>query len=62
MKLTDEQIRSPLWQALRKKYEGKLLIARKTNDSAKSEVDTAALRGRIIEIKEVLRLDPDWKE
>lgn len=62
MKLTDEQLRDPLWIALRKEYERKLLIARKTNDSHKSDVDTAALRGKIIEIKELLRLDPTWTE
>jgi len=62
MKLTDEQLRSPMWLALRKEYERKLSVARKTNDSAKSEVETAALRGKIIEIKELLRLDPTWTE
>lgn len=62
MKLTDEQLRSPMWLALRKEYERKLSVARKTNDSHKSDVDTAALRGKIIEIKELLRLDPSWTE
>ena len=62
MKLTDEQFHSPLWLSLRKEYERKLSIARKTNDSHKSEVDTAALRGKIVEIKELLRLDPSWTE
>lgn len=62
MKLTDEQLRNQLWQELRKEYERKLAIARKTNDSHKSDVDTAALRGRITEIKEFLRLDPTWTE
>ena len=62
MKLTDEQLSSPIWLALRKEYERKLAIARRTNDSHKSDVDTAALRGKIIEIKELLRLDPSWTE
>lgn len=62
MKLTDEQLRSPLWLELRKEYERKLSVVRKTNDSHKPEVDTAALRGKIIEIKEFLRLDPTWSE
>ena len=62
MKLTDEQLRDPLWLALRKEYERKLSIARKTNDAHKSDIDTASLRGRIIEIKELLRLDPTWTE
>lgn len=62
MKLTDEQLRSPLWLALRKEYESKLSTLRKTNDSHKSEPDTAALRGKIMMIKELLRLDPEWKD
>lgn len=62
MKLTEEQLRSPLWQELRKEYEGKLTTLRKTNDAHKSELDTAALRGKIVTIKELLRLDPDWKD
>ena len=62
MKLTDEQLRSPLWQELRKEYEGKLTPLRKTNDAHKSELDTAALRGKIVTSKELLRLDPDWKD
>ena len=52
MKLTDEQLRSPLWQELRKEYESKLSTLRKTNDSHKSEPDTASLRGKIMVIKE----------
>lgn len=62
MKLNDEQLRSPLWQGLRKEYEAKLATLRKTNDVHKSELDTAALRGKIVTIKELLRLDPDWKD
>jgi hypothetical protein len=62
MKLTDEQLRSSLWLALRKEYEGKLATLRRTNDSHKSELDTAALRGKIVTIKELLRLDPTWTE
>jgi len=62
MKLTDEQIRSPLWQALRKECEGKLTTLRKLNDAHKSDIDTASLRGKISVYKEFLRLDPDWKE
>ncbi len=62
MKLTDEQLRSPLWQELRKEYEAKLATLRKTNDAHKSELDTAALRGKIVTIKELLRLDPTWTE
>lgn len=62
MKLTEEQLRSALWRDLRKEYESKLATLRKTNDSHKSELDTAALRGKIVTIKELLRLDPDWKD
>lgn len=62
MKLTDEQLRSPLWVDLRKEYEAKLTTLRKTNDAHKSELDTAALRGKIMTIKELLRLDPSWTE
>lgn len=62
MKLTTEQLRNPLWQELRKEYEAKLATLRKINDQHKSEVDTATLRGKITMIKELLRLDPDWKE
>lgn len=62
MKLTEEQLRNPLWQELRKEYEDKLGKLRRTNDSHKNEVDTAALRGKIVVIKELLRLDPTWVE
>ena len=62
MKLTDEQLRSSLWLELRKEYEGKLATLRRTNDSHKSEADTSALRGKIVVIKELLRLDPGWTE
>ncbi len=62
MKLTDDQLRSSLWLELRKEYEGKLATLRRTNDSHKSELDTSALRGKIVVIKELLRLDPSWIE
>ncbi len=62
MTLNDEHLRSKLWQELRKEYEAKLVTLRKTNDSHKSELDTAVLRGKITAIKELLRLDPDWKD
>ena len=62
MKLTDEQLRSALWQELRKEYEGKLTTLRKINDQHKSEIDTAAIRGKITIIKELLKLDPTWIE
>lgn len=60
MKLTEEQLRDPLWQAIRKEYEAKLVMLRKQNDADKSDIETAKLRGKIIEIKELLRLDPEW--
>ena len=62
MKLTEEQLRSPLWQELRKEYERKLASKRKLNDNVTGEIETAKLRGEIKAIKEFLKLDPEWSD
>ena len=60
MKLTEEQLRSPLWQELRKEYERKLASMRKLNDNTTGEIETAKLRGEIKVVKGLLKLDPEW--
>ena len=62
MKLTEEQLRSPLWVELRKEYERKLTSKRKLNDNTTGEIETAKLRGEIKVIKEFLKLDPEWSD
>lgn len=62
MKLTPEQIRSPLWQQLRKEYESQLVMLRRQNDMFCPENMTSERRGKIALLKELLRFDPDWSE
>jgi hypothetical protein len=49
---------NPLWLAIRAHLETRLDALRVQNDAiAKTEVETAAIRGRIAQIKELLDLD-----
>ncbi len=62
MKLTEEQLRSPLWVELRKEYTAKLISMRKLNDTTMGEIETAKLRGEIKVVKGLLKLDPEWSD
>lgn len=59
MILTHEDKMNPLWRKLMKHWEGKLQLLREQNDAARTDLDTALLRGRIAEIKSVLDLNKD---
>lgn len=60
--LTPEELNSALWKKLRAHYENKLNITRRVNDQHNSIEETANCRGRLFTQKELLRLDPTWKE
>jgi hypothetical protein len=46
---------NPLWLALEKHFEERLVMLRARNDNPEiSEIETAALRGRIAEVKAIL--------
>lgn len=63
MKLQKHEIENPLWQRLKVHLGERLGELRAQNDNALNEVDTAQLRGRIKEIKQLLTLDePDVAE
>lgn len=55
--LSEEEKRNPLWTRLMKHFEERLQELRLMNDATRSEVDTANLRGKIAEIKELIRLN-----
>ena len=58
MNMTKAEIDSPLWKKLRAYFEEKLQRHRELNDnSTLNDLETARLRGRIAEIKDVLVLD-----
>lgn len=54
LKLDEQDKTSALWKKLVAYYEIRLDQLREKNDVPKSELKTAALRGRIAEIKEFL--------
>lgn len=54
LKLTLDEIQSPLWLKLRAYLEDRRDDHRMRNDAALGEVETAKIRGRIAEIKEIL--------
>lgn len=62
IKLTDEELRSGLWKKLRSHYESKLNAIRRINDHHNSPEETAHNRGKIAAHKELLKLDPEWKD
>ncbi len=58
--LTKDDITSPTWLRLRAHYEAELAKLRVKNDAEHDPDQTARLRGRIAEIKNLLTLDqPD---
>ena len=59
MTLNEEQRRSALWAVLKQHYEERLDMLRRQNDGKFGEAETARLRGRIAEVKELLNLGKD---
>lgn len=58
MKLTESQLTNPLWHALRAHYTERLAQLRVENDNPRLDaVATAALRGRIDEIKMFIAME-----
>lgn len=57
--LTKHERDSAVWKKLEAHYKAKLELRRTQNDSDKSAEETAKLRGRISEIKELLGLGQD---
>lgn len=57
MVLTRDERMSPLWRKLIEHWEENLDMYRCQNDGAKTEADTAHLRGRIAEVKANLALN-----
>lgn len=59
MKLSDIDKSSDLWLKLKKELEERLVIERESNDHRADELTTAARRGRIEVLKELLSLDSE---
>lgn len=55
--LTTEEKNSHLWKKLKTEWERRLDVMRIQNDGDKSAEETAKLRGRIAQTKELLGLD-----
>ena len=60
--LTIEQRRSTLWRALMDQWTERLQSLRQDNDRPHTESETAALRGRIAELKACMLLDQEFRE
>lgn len=56
MKLTEEELNSPLWAKLKDHWSKRLLSLRAENDKNLNDIDTARLRGRIAEVRANLDL------
>jgi hypothetical protein len=54
--LTNDDFKTPAWQRLSDHLETQLAMARQQNDRHLSAEETAALRGRISALKELLNL------
>lgn len=54
MKLTEEERSSPLWARLKAECETRLFKLRTSNDNDLGEIQTAKLRGQIMEIRRFL--------
>ena len=55
-KLTKTDELSATWQKLEKYFKDRLDLLRRDNDKQKDEIQTAYLRGRILEVKSLLAL------
>ena len=63
MELNVEELNSALWKKIRAHHELKLQSLRKLNDQLNMPgIETQTVRGKIATHKEMLRLDPEWKE
>jgi hypothetical protein len=60
--LTEDDRHSPLWMRLKAHFEDSLADARRSNDRPFSERETATLRGEIMCLKKLIRLDADRPE
>lgn len=54
--LTDAELGSALWMKLNKHFEQRLAAYRASNDQPADAIQTAHLRGKIAEVKAVLKL------
>lgn len=54
--LTEPDKHTPLWIRLKAHLEQRLMDARKRNDGALSEADTASLRGEIKSLRHLIKL------
>lgn len=64
MNLTEIEKRSALWLKMSEHYTSRLAELRLLNDGEKNEAETAKLRGRIAEVKQLLALaeaDPGFE-
>ena len=57
--MTLEEKHSAVWMKLKEVLNEQLELLRRQNDTDKSETETAFLRGRITEIKNILSLEED---
>jgi hypothetical protein len=57
--LTREERASPLWARVREILEERIAKHRLANDSDRPPEETAKLRGRIAELKDLLKLEKD---
>ena len=56
MNLTPGEVQTVVWLKIQAHFQDRLASMRKRNDNPLSELETATLRGRIAEIKEILSL------
>lgn len=59
MKLARHDIETALWRKLEEYIEQRMDVLRKTNDGDLDALQTARLRGRIAELKNLLALSKD---
>jgi hypothetical protein len=59
MKLTDAEKVSPLWLKIKSHLEERIEIHRASNDKTQEADATEKLRGRIAELKDLLRLEKE---
>lgn len=57
--LSSEERRAPVWLSLVEHLKTRLEDLRTRNDGDRSEVETAKIRGQIMEIKSLIALDRD---
>lgn len=55
--LNGAEAQTALWQKIKAHYQSQLELLRAQNDGDLNEVQTATMRGRILEVKKILALD-----